>query len=54
MQLWIPIRGTRSFIAAVFDQRIFRRQRVADRGTRQIGHLQMNGDDPRQTLIVGV
>jgi hypothetical protein len=52
MQRQIPIRGTT--VAGVFDQRIFGRQRVADRGTRQIGHLQMNRGDPRQTLIVGV
>jgi hypothetical protein len=52
MQRRIPIRGTT--VAGVFDRRIFRRQPVADRGTRQIGHPQMDRGDPRQTLIVGV
>ena len=54
MQRRIPVRGASATVAGVFDQRIFRRQRVADRGTRQVGHLQMNRGDPRQTLIVDI
>ena len=50
----IPVRGASTVVAGVFDQRIFRRQRIPDRVTRQIGHLQMDSRDPRQTLIVGV
>jgi len=52
MQRRIPVGA--AFIARVFDQRIFHLQRVAYRGIRQVGNLQMDRGDPRQALIIRV